>query len=138
MCGGFSGDALGLVTDCSVNTRAIDRDYGLISTFTNPLLATHADGGMHLGVNAPHIEHLGTQASVMHPATVLEPVPKSDIMFGADRFHGQRGVHPHRNLGAGDVTLNAEIGNILAKSLAKMEEFGKEVRIPEFNGIHMS
>lgn len=47
-------------------------------------------------------------------------------MFGNDRFHGQRGVHPHRNLEAGRTTLNAEMGKLLAKSLVQKGEFDKD------------
>ena len=54
------------------------------------------------------------------------PIRKSDIMFGNDRFHGQRGVHPHRNLEAGHTTLNAEMGKLLARSLVEKGEFDKD------------
>lgn len=47
-------------------------------------------------------------------------------MFGNDRFHGQRGVHPHRNLEAGHTTLNAEMGKLLARSLVAKGEFDKD------------
>ena len=69
--------------------------------------------------------HIGSQASILYPATVLEPARKSDIMFGVDRFHKQRGVHPHRNLRAGRNTLNADIAKILARSLVKSRNFDK-------------
>jgi hypothetical protein len=47
-------------------------------------------------------------------------------MVGNDRFHGQRGVHPHRNLVAGRTTLNAEMAKLLARSLVLKGEFDKD------------
>jgi hypothetical protein len=61
----------------------------------DPLKATHADGGMHLGINS-RLEHIGFESSNLYPSSVLEPNRKSDIMAGYERLHGQRGVHPHR------------------------------------------
>ena len=48
--GTLAGDALGMATDHSINCRAIDRDYGLVDKLISPLKATHADGGMYLGI----------------------------------------------------------------------------------------
>mmetsp|Transcript_91856 Transcript_91856/g.148291 ORF Transcript_91856/g.148291 Transcript_91856/m.148291 type:complete len:701 (-) Transcript_91856:59-2161(-) len=127
----LSGDALGVPTDGSINCRAISRDYGLVNKFMDPIRATHADGGMHLGISA-HLAHIGTEASNLYPAAVLEPTRKSDIMFGCDRFHFQRGVHPHRNLGGGRTTMTGEMAKLVAKSLVDKQRFDKDHFLAEY------
>lgn len=116
--GVVSGDALAMPGDGSINLKAQHRDYGLITTLQPPYMGTHADGGMHLGINST-LKHLGKDQTRLHPRAILDPHRKSNIMGGKDRFHDQRGVHPHRCLKEGNNTLTAQITSLLIRSISE-------------------
>lgn len=123
--GSVCGDVLGMPADNAINLRALDRDYGYLQDLVAPFQGTHADGGMHLGVNS-NLRHLGSESAGMYPKQVLEPTRKSDIMGDTERFHNQRGVHPHRGLKGGENSLTGAISRLIVASIQEKGGFERD------------
>ncbi|EKX52352.1 hypothetical protein GUITHDRAFT_102255 [Guillardia theta CCMP2712] len=142
----FCGDAMGWPSDGHVNRKALQRDYGSIGELADPLDAAHADGGMHLGISS-RLRLLGSDSSSFFPSSVRvdlmaagraeelqirQPNRKSDIMTGMERYHSQRGVHPHRSLKKGMNTLNAQTAQVLLKSIAETGTYDRDDFLNKF------
>jgi len=127
----FCGDAMGWPSDGHVNRKALQRDYGSIGELADPLDAAHADGGMHLGISS-RLRLLGSDSSSFFPSSIRQPNRKSDIMTGMERYHSQRGVHPHRSLKKGMNTLNAQTAQVLLKSIAETGTYDRDDFLNKF------
>lgn len=96
------GDALAMPAHWYYDTRALAEEFGRIDSYLPP--------------------------SAHHPTSILwrsryEPTePEFDILGDQRRFWGKRDVHYHRNLAAGENTLNLKLMNI---ALAIVDEHGR-------------
>ncbi|MGI9239854.1 MAG: ADP-ribosylglycohydrolase family protein, partial [Verrucomicrobiales bacterium] len=83
------GDALAMPAHWYYDRTALQRDYGLITDFVVP--------------KSPHPDSI-LWRSKWHP-----PSPDLDILGDQRPFWGQRGVHYHQNLAAGESTLTGKL-----------------------------
>ncbi len=87
--GSLVGDALAMPVHWYYNAAALDRDYGLISSYMAP--------------RNPHPD------SILWRSSYQPPNEKGDILRDQAEFWGQRGIHYHQFLQAGENTLNYQL-----------------------------
>ncbi len=79
------------------NTERLEADYGLVDRYLAP--------------RNPHPD------SILWRSHYEAPNPKGEILHDQARFWGQRGVHYHQFLEAGENTVNLKLNRLLAESL---------------------
>jgi ADP-ribosylglycohydrolase len=97
LAGLFIGDALALPVHWYYDRAALRRDYGRVTGFVDP--------------KEPHPD------SILWRSEYVAPSPDADILHDQARFWGQRGVHYHRSLRAGENTLTARLARLVHDSL---------------------
>ena len=93
----FIGDALAMPVHWYYNREALLRDYGPIHTYLAP--------------RNPHPD------SILWRSRFVSPGEGFDILHDQRPFWGQRGVHYHQFLRAGENTLNLQCARLLMESL---------------------
>ncbi|MBC2736454.1 MAG: ADP-ribosylglycohydrolase family protein [Desulfobacteraceae bacterium] len=93
----FIGDALAMPVHWYYNREALLRDYGPIRTYLAP--------------RNPHPD------SILWRSQFASPGEGFDILHDQRPFWGQRGVHYHQFLRAGENTLNLQCARLLMESL---------------------
>eukprot|EP00930_Biecheleria_cincta_P071964 TRINITY_DN59403_c0_g1_i1.p1 TRINITY_DN59403_c0_g1~~TRINITY_DN59403_c0_g1_i1.p1 ORF type:complete len:392 (-),score=56.13 TRINITY_DN59403_c0_g1_i1:171-1319(-) len=103
--GVFVGDALAMPVHWYYDTDALDRDYGMISSYVAPLERHSSNGIMnnHWRDNKHNIQGLIQQNIMLH---------------GKANHWATRFTHYHADLRAGENTLNAQCARIVMRSLA--------------------
>ena len=91
--GALLADALAMPVHWYYDRAALRRDYGRVDRFF-----------------APHNPH---PDSILHRSKYIPESPDADILHGQGRFWGQRGVHYHQQLQAGENTLNFQLARAL-------------------------
>lgn len=91
----FIADALAMPVHWYYDTDALRRDYGQI--------------GDYLAPRNPHPD------SILWRSSYLPTSPKADILHDQARYWGQKGIHYHQFLEAGENTLNAQLAAELLK-----------------------
>lgn len=94
----FLGDALAMPVHWYYDRGALRRDYGVVRDYL-----------------APHNPH---PDSILWRSSHVAPNERGDILREQAIFWGQRGIHYHQFLRAGENTLNLQLGVVLAESLA--------------------
>lgn len=89
LLGSWIGDALAMPVHWYYNRAALRRDFGIVIDFVAP--------------KEPHPD------SILWRSSWDAPNPSLDILGDERPFWGQRGVHYHRNLSAGENTLSVKI-----------------------------
>jgi len=97
------GDALAMPAHWYYDRAALQRDYGQITDFMAP--------------KSPHPDSI-LWRSKWHP-----PSPELDILGDQRPFWGQRGIHYHQNLEAGESTLTAKLAIEVWRSLQTCDGF---------------
>jgi len=100
--GSLIADALSLPVHWYYDRDALDRDYPDLSDFQNPLP-----------------QHSG---SILWRSSYEVLNEKGDILHDQAKYWGQRGIHYHQNLKAGENTVNFQ----LASLLYQMESYSPE------------
>lgn len=95
----FLGDALAMPVHWYYDTAALERDYGRVSGFVAP--------------KNPHPN------SILWRSHYQALNPKGEILHEQSRYWGQRGVHYHQFLQAGENTVNAKLCAELLRSLSE-------------------
>ncbi len=95
--GAFIADALAMPVHWYYDTAALARDYGCVREYMQP--------------RNPHPD------SILWRSTYRPLCPEADILHSQARFWGQRGIHYHQFLQAGENTLNLKISQLLMDSL---------------------
>lgn len=95
--GGFVGDAHAMPGHWYYDRKALHRDYGLIVEYQAP--------------RNPHPD------SILWRSSYVAENERGQILHEQARFWGQRGVHYHQNLTAGENTLNLQLARLLIDSL---------------------
>ena len=90
--GSLIADAVAMPVHWYYNQQAIDRDY--------PALGTAA---AYLAPQNPHAD------SILWRSSFTPPNEKTDILREQAQYWGQRGIHYHQFLAAGDNTLNYQL-----------------------------
>ena len=91
------GDALAMPVHWYYNRRALENDYGLVTDFLQP--------------RNPHPD------SILWRSTYTSPNAKGEILHDQAQYWGQRGIHYHQFLDAGENTLTVKICRLLVESL---------------------
>jgi ADP-ribosylglycohydrolase len=95
--GSFIGDALAMPVHWYYDRAALKRDYGIVRDYLAPR-NPHADSILWRSEYAPLNE-------------------RGDILREQAQYWGQRGIHYHQFLRAGENTLNLQLAKVLAESL---------------------
>jgi ADP-ribosylglycohydrolase len=91
--GALVADALAMPAHWYYDRVALRRDYGRLDHFVAP--------------RNPHPD------SILHRSSYTPISPEADILHDQAQFWGQRGVHYHQHLRAGDNTLNFQLATAL-------------------------
>jgi len=108
--GALVADAVAMPVHWYYDQAALDRDY--------PTLAAAAAGDSPY--LAPHNPHSG---SILWRSQWTPPSPKFDILREQARFWGQRGIHYHQFLEAGENTLNFRLATELLELIRRRGEY---------------
>ncbi len=93
----FIGDALAMPVHWYYDRRALQRDYGLVKDYLSP--------------KNPHPDSILWRSS-------YNPInKKGEILHDQAQYWGQRGIHYHQFLKAGENTLNLKLCALLMESL---------------------
>lgn len=104
--GMFLGDALAMPAHWYYNRQALENDYGRMIGMVSP--------------------------KPFHPDSILwrshwKPThPDYDILHDQARFWGQRGIHYHKDLQAGENTLNLQLAQLTMRFLARHRQWNRE------------
>ena len=95
--GSLESDALAMPVHWYYDRQALRRDYGTVDTFLSP--------------RNPHSD------SILYRSKYSAPNAKGDILGEQAKYWGQRGVHYHQFLEAGENTVNFKLARILYHDL---------------------
>ena len=95
--GAFIGDALAMPVHWYYDRAALRRDYGMVSDYLAP--------------RNPHPD------SILWRSAYTPVNERGDILHDQAQYWGQRGIHYHQFLRAGENTLNLQLGRVLIDSL---------------------
>jgi ADP-ribosylglycohydrolase len=95
----FIGDALAMPVHWYYNRFALLKDYGWVTDYLAP--------------RNPHPD------SILWRSRYKSPDPKGEILHDQAGYWGQRGVHYHQFLKAGENTLNVKLCTVLIESLQR-------------------
>ena len=104
--GACIADALAMPVHWYYDTAALARDYGRVQDYVRP--------------KNPHPD------SILWRSRYRPVRPQADILHNQARFWGQRGIHYHQFLEAGENTLNLKLSRLLMDSLIEREEYDQE------------
>ena len=91
------GDALAMPVHWYYNRQALNQDYGLVKDYL-----------------APHNPH---PDSILWRSSYKAPNTKGEILHDQAPYWGQKGIHYHQFLKAGENTLNVKICRLLIESI---------------------
>lgn len=96
--GPFIADAIAMPVHWYYDRAALRRDYGVVRDYLPP--------------RNPHPD------SILWRSSYQPPNDRGDILGQQAQYWGQRGIHYHQGLRAGQNTLNFQLGRVLEDSLA--------------------
>jgi ADP-ribosylglycohydrolase len=102
----FIGDALAMPVHWYYDRLALQRDYGLVKDYLPP--------------KNPHPD------SILWRSSYKSINKKGDILHEQAQYWGQRGIHYHQFLRAGENTLNLKLCALLIESLNEKGEYDPE------------
>ncbi len=91
------GDALAMPVHWYYNRQALFEDYGRVTDYLAP--------------RNPHPD------SILWRSTYVAPNSKGEILHDQAKYWGQKGIHYHQFLRAGENTLNVKISRLLIESI---------------------
>lgn len=104
--GMFIGDALAMPVHWYYNTRALKNDYGVVTDYLTP--------------RNPHPD------SILWRSSYTPQNKNADILHDQVKYWGQRGIHYHQFLKAGENTLNLRLAGELLLMLKKQKHYSEE------------
>jgi len=120
--GSLVADAASMPVHWYYNREALDRDYGDFSEFCQP--------------KNPHPD------SILWRSKFIPKSSKADILGSQSKYWGQRGIHYHQFLDAGDNTLNLQLAAELYRNSILNGNFDPELWLKRYvqvmltNGWH--
>jgi hypothetical protein len=93
------GDALAMPVHWYYNRRALFNDYGQVADYMAP--------------RNPHPD------SILWRSSYVASNSRGDILHDQAQYWGQKGIHYHQFLAAGENTLNVKISQLLIETLAQ-------------------
>jgi ADP-ribosylglycohydrolase len=100
------GDALAMPVHWYYNRQALFEDYGRVTDYLAP--------------RNPHPD------SILWRSTYAAPNSRGEILHDQARYWGQKGIHYHQFLKAGENTLNVKIGGLLIESINQNGTYDSE------------
>jgi ADP-ribosyl-[dinitrogen reductase] hydrolase len=97
LCGLCIGDALAMPVHWYYNRQALAEDYGWVSDYLAP--------------RNPHPD------SILWRSSYVAPNARGEILHNQAQYWGQKGIHYHQFLKAGENTLNVQICRLLIESI---------------------
>lgn len=94
------GDALAMPVHWYYNRQALYEDYGEVVDYLSP--------------RNPHPD------SILWRSSYIAPNPQGDILHDQAPYWGQKGIHYHQFLKAGENTLNVKICSLLIESMSQV------------------
>lgn len=110
--GSLVADAVAMPVHWYYDTAALDRDY--------PQLGDPSIPPPCLAPRSPHPD------SILWRSSYTPPTPQTDILHDQAAYWGQRGIHYHQCLAAGDNTLNYRLAVELFAVLRRDREYDPE------------
>ncbi len=104
--GTFIGDALAMPVHWYYDRAALQRDYGVVRDYQPP--------------RNPHPD------SILWRSAYTPLNERGDILHEQAQYWGQRGVHYHQFLRAGENTLNLQLARVLVESLHERGRYDAE------------
>ena len=95
--GSFIGDALAMPVHWYYDRASLHRDYGVVREYVAP--------------KSPHAD------SILWRSEYTPLNERGDILHDQAQYWGQRGIHYHQFLRAGENTLNLQLAKVLIESL---------------------
>lgn len=105
--GMFIGDALAMPVHWYYDTTALIRDYGEVADFLQPI--------------NPHPD------SILWRSAYSPPSSKADILHEQAQYWGEKGIHYHQFLKAGENTLNLRLARELLLLLQQNGSYSAEI-----------
>ncbi|MGK0187129.1 MAG: ADP-ribosyl-[dinitrogen reductase] hydrolase, partial [Verrucomicrobiales bacterium] len=106
------GDTLAMPVHWYYNRAALRSDYGMVSDYVEP--------------RSPHPD------SIFWRSRWEAPKPELDILGDQRRFWGQRNVHYHQNLRAGENTLTAKLASDVWQFLLERGGYDRDVYLTRY------
>lgn len=104
--GMFIGDALAMPVHWYYDTKALKRDYGLVTDYVSP--------------RSPHPD------SILWRSSYTPRNKSADILHDQSKYWGKRGIHYHQFLKAGENTLNLKLARELILLLKKQKRYSEK------------
>jgi ADP-ribosyl-[dinitrogen reductase] hydrolase len=104
--GTLIGDALAMPVHWYYDRSALHRDYGVVRYYVTP--------------RNPHPD------SILWRSSYTPLNQRGDILHEQAQYWGQRGIHYHQFLRAGENTLNLQLGRVLTESLIARGRYDAE------------
>jgi ADP-ribosyl-[dinitrogen reductase] hydrolase len=104
--GSLIGDALAMPVHWYYDRVALRRDHGVVRDYVDP--------------RNPHPD------SILWRSAYTPPGPRGDILHEQAQYWGQRGIHYHQFLHAGENTLNLQLARVLMDSLQEQGTYDAE------------
>ena len=107
----FIGDALAMPVHWYYDTAALKRDYGLIVEYVQP--------------RNPHPD------SILWRSSYVPPNKSGNILHKQIQYWGQKDIHYHQFLEAGENTLNLKLAGLLLEMLERNRAYSEELWLQE-------
>jgi ADP-ribosylglycohydrolase len=112
LCGLSIGDALAMPVHWYYNRSALMADYGYVTHFLRP--------------RNPHPD------SILWRSSYSAPGPKGAILHDQAQYWGQKGIHYHQFLLAGENTLNIKICRLIVESVKRKKAYDADDFLAEY------
>ena len=106
LLGALAADAVAMPVHWYYDRAALERDYGQISSYLAP--------------KSPHPD------SILWRSSYMPLNERGDILHDQARFWGQRGVHYHQGLAAGENTLNFQLATQLYEQTVALGHYNAD------------
>ncbi len=103
LLGALGADAVAMPVHWYYDRAALARDYGQVASYLQP--------------KSPHPD------SILWRSRYLPLNERGDILHDQARYWGQRGVHYHQFLAAGENTLNFQLASQLSAQIARLSRY---------------
>jgi ADP-ribosyl-[dinitrogen reductase] hydrolase len=116
--GSLVADAVSMPVHWYYNRNAIDSDYGAFDHFMNP--------------KNPHPD------SILWRSKYQTTNKKDDILHEQSKYWGQKGIHYHQFLKAGENSLNLKLACELYRTIIKCGEFNIQVWLERYTEVMLT
>jgi len=112
LLGALVADAVAMPVHWYYDRQALDRDYGCLTEYRAP--------------KNPHPD------SILWRSSYTPKTPKAEILHDQAQYWGQKGIHYHQSLNAGENTINFLLGIQLYRSIVRAGEYDPDVWLSHY------